>query len=923
MDNNLPNEKNEFDMDDGDIEKLGQVSISKVNNVKSQIMSRRKYNRWKRKSGNWKSTLWSNGRLLGKPLSWYVARVAILGFVLVLLGVIGGSALVAYYSRELPSPDTVVRREGFATKILDREGETIYEVFNEEKRIPVVLDQVPETLQLATIAVEDEDFYNHQGFDLRGIVRGFSKIFTSGRAQGGSTLTQQLVKNVLLTSERTVTRKLKEFVLAVQIERKFDKDQILQMYLNEAPYGGTSWGVQAAAELYFGKDVSELNLTESVILAGLPQRPSYYSPFTGSRDAYVGRANHVADRMYASGFISEEELNQVKQDITEVEFTSPDSGLKAPHFVAYVQQRLAETYGQEVVEGGGLKVTTTLDLDIQELAQEAVSEEIKKVEDLNITNGAAIVLDTNTGEILAMVGSKNYSASDYDGKFNVVTALRQPGSAIKPVTYVTAFKKGYTPSTMLMDVPTEFPGGTGQPAYEPVNYDGEYRGPTQLRYALANSINVPAVKLLALVGVRDVLETAYDMGLSSLAPTNENMSRLGLSMTLGGGEVRLLELAGAYSAFANGGFRVDPVGILKVEDRNGQVLEEYDPGQGRRVLTEEESWLINSILSDNEARSMVFGPNSSLNIPGREVAVKTGTTNDQRDNWTIGWSPSRIVGVWVGNNDNSSMKKVASGITGAAPIWRKIILGVLDQTDPETFVKPDGIVEMEVDKVSGFAAHDGFDSRIEYFVAGTEPSGEDPVHVKLKLCKGQDKLANPSQVANSQFDEKEYLIFKEEDPFEAKNGSNKWQEGILNWMSENPDDRYHPPSDYCDEGSAVAINFLEPHDHDRIDSNSFKVRVDPVSLDSIRKIEIYVDDKMMSSISSPPWEDTVNAENGQRKIKVKAWDNSDREGQVEITVGVNQDWDAQPTPTPSPSPSPSPTSVPVTPTEEPEPTPTE
>ena len=827
--------------------------------------------------------------------------MAIVGFVVLVLGVLSVSVLVAVYSRELPSPDTVLRREGFATKILDREGQVIYEVFNEEKRIPVDLDQVPEALKLATIAVEDAEFYSHQGFDMRGIVRGFSKLFTEGRAQGGSTLTQQLVKNVLLTSERTVTRKLKEFVLSVQIERKFSKEEILQMYLNEAPYGGTAWGVQAGAELYFGKDAGELNLTEAVILAGLPQRPSYYSPFSGSKDAYLGRAEHVASRMFASGFITAEELSEIKENIRTIEFTEPDTGLRAPHFVAYIQQRLSDSYGEAAVEGGGLKVTTTLDLEVQELAQKAVSEEIKAVEDLNITNGAAVVLDTETGEILAMVGSKNYAASDYDGKFNVVTALRQPGSSIKPVTYVTAFKKGYTPSTLLLDVSTEFPGGVGQPPYRPVNYDGEYRGPIQLRYALGNSINVPAVKLLALTGIKDVLATAYDLGLSSLEPTKENMSRLGLSMTLGGGEVRLIELAGAYSSFANGGLKVEPVGILKVEDRNGQVLEEFNPGRSRRVLTEEEAWLINNILSDNNARNLVFGPNSSLRIPEREVAVKTGTTNDQRDNWTIGWTPSRIVGVWVGNNDNSSMKKVASGVTGAAPIWRRILLGVLDKMDPEKFVKPDGIVEKEVDKISGYAAHDGFESRFEYFITGTEPAGEDPVHVKLKLCNGQVKLANPSQVANSQFEEKEFFIFNENDPYFSQYDANKWQEGILAWMSENPDERYHPPSDYCDESGAVAVNFLEPRNHDRVNNNSFMVRVDPVSLDSIRKIEIHVDGKMVSSISSPPWEDTINVSDGKHRIEVKAWDTNDREGGASIEIGVNQDWDGETSPEPSPS----------------------
>jgi 1A family penicillin-binding protein len=869
------------------------------------MLKRGNINRWQRKKGQIKWQVWSRGLLMGRPLSWWVLRLAIVGFISVVTGILVLVVMVAVYSGDLPGPDKVVRRDGFATRILDRNGEIIYEVFNEEKRLPVGLDQVPEFLKLATIAVEDQDFYTHQGFDLSGIVRGFTKLFTAGRAQGGSTLTQQLVKNVLLSSERTLTRKLKEFVLAVQIERKFTKEEILQMYLNEAPYGGTARGVQAAAELYFGKDVNSLNLAEAVILAGLPQRPSYFSPFTGERGAYLARAEHVAERMFTSGYLSEEEWNELRENLKNVNFAQPDTGIKAPHFVAYVQQLLANEYGQETVEGGGLKVTTTLDLDLQHKVQEIVSEEIKKVEDLHITNGASIVLDVKTGEILAMVGSKNYDDPDYDGKFNVVTALRQPGSAIKPVTYVTAFRKGYTPASMLMDAKTEFPGGANNPPYRPVNYDGEYRGPMQLRYALANSINVPAVKLLALVGIREVLKTAYDLGLSSLEPTQENMSRLGLSMTLGGGEVKLIELAGAYSSFANGGFRVEPVAILKVENRNGQLLKEFAFTKSRQILSAEEAWLINDILSDNSARSLVFGLNSLLNITGRRVAVKTGTTNDQRDNWTIGWTPSYLVGVWVGNNDNSAMKKVASGVTGASPIWRRTILEVLNGTEAESWERPPGIVEADVDKISGYLAHDGFESRKEFFIKGSEAMENDPIHVKLRLCKGQERLANPNQIANSQFDEKEYLIFKEDDPFRGQSNINKWQEGILAWMTDHPDGRYHPPSEYCDEGAAVAVNFLEPRNHDRVNSNTFKVRVDPVSLDAIRRIEIYMDGKLISSISSPPWEDNVSAGNGMRRIEVRAWDTRDREGGASIEIGVNQDWDAAPSATPAVSVAPS------------------
>lgn len=465
-------------------------------------------------------------------------------------------------------------------------------------------------------------------------------------------------------------RKVKEFILAVQIERKYTKDQILSMYLNEAPYGGTSWGVEAASEAYFGKNVKDLNLVECAILAGLPQRPSYYSPYSATPDAYKGRTKDVLRRMREDGYITQDQESEAVKMLDTIKFVGKGGDFKAPHFVQYVEQILEKEYGTSFLEQGGYTITTTLDWNLQDEAQKIVSEEIDKDSYLNITNGAAVALDPQTGEILAMIGSKDFNAKDYDGQVNVTTALRQPGSSFKPFTYVTAFKKYYTPSTMIMDVPTDFPGGAGQPIYHPVNYDGKYRGPMQLRYALANSINVVAVKLLAKVGIKDVLQTAYDMGITTLPPTAETMSRVGLLLTLGGGEVRLLDLTDAYSPFMNKGYRVDPVAILKIEDSNGKVLEENKPEKGKQVISEAQAYLIDSILSDNESRSMVFGLNSLLNIPGRQVAVKTGTTNDKRDNWAIGGNSQVVVGTWVGNNDNSPMKAVASGISGASPIWR-------------------------------------------------------------------------------------------------------------------------------------------------------------------------------------------------------------------------------------------------------------
>ena len=571
--------------------------------------------------------------------SKFFARLALFCFIgLIALGFLM-TGLFAFYAKDLPQPDKIIRREGFSTKIYDRNGELLYDIFANQKRTPIELKDVPQHLRNATVAIEDKNFYQHGGFDPTGIFRALYNIVIHHRLQGGSTLTQQLVKNVLLTSQRTIPRKLKEFILSVQIEKKYSKDQILQMYLNEAPYGGTAWGVAEAAETYFGKNVNELNLIESAILAGLPQRPSVYSPFSDSPQAYVVRTEQVLRRMREDGYITREQEQEALKQLEKVEFATEGSSFKAPHFVMYVKSQLEERYGQQVVEGGGLRVYTTLDLEIQEEAQKAVTEEIAKVEAVHITNGAGLVMDPNNGEILAMVGSKNYNDPNYDGKVNVTLSLRQPGSAIKPVTYLTALQKGYTASTLLMDTPTTFPGGVGLPDYKPVNYDGQFHGPLQMRFALGNSINVPAVKMLAQVGLKDMLQTGYELGLSTLEPTTDNLKRFGLSVTLGGGEVRLLELVEAYSAFANGGLKIEPISILKVTDKDDKVLFEHKNAQGRRVITEPQAFLISHILSDNNARLITFGANSALNVPGRTVAVKTGTTNDKRDNWTIGWTP--------------------------------------------------------------------------------------------------------------------------------------------------------------------------------------------------------------------------------------------------------------------------------------------
>jgi len=840
----------------------------------------------------------SNRRLSNVQKSRRLVKYAKILFLGIVVLFVASFIIIPLFASTLPSPDKIVRSEGFSTKILDRNGEVLYDIFSQQRRTPVTFDEIPLFLKQATIAVEDKNFYKHQGFDPLGLLRGLSKIVTQGRAQGGSTLTQQLVKNALLTSERSIFRKIKEFLLAVQIEKKYTKDEILLMYLNEIPYGGTAYGVEAASEIYFGKKVSDLNLIESAVIAGIPQRPSYYSPFSSTPEAYIDRATQVLRRMEEDGYITKEQKEEAIVQLPNIEFQSQSAFFKAPHFVQYVQKILEERYGENVVETGGLKVTTTLDWELQEKMQDIVKEEISKVEGQKITNGASVAINSETGEILAMVGSKDFNDPNYDGQVNVTMSLRQPGSAIKPITYVTAFKEGYTPATMIMDVPTTFPGGEGQPDYNPVNYDGKYRGPMQLRYALGNSINVVAVKTLALVGIKDTLQTAYDLGITTLEPTKDTLSRVGLSLTLGGGEVRLLELTSAYSAFTNKGYKVEPVSILKVEDSNGKILEEVEPKKGKRVLSEEQAYLIASILSDNGARSEIFGTNSLLNVSGRTLAVKTGTTNDKRDNWTVGGNSQIMIGVWVGNNDNSPMLSVASGISGASPIWRRSILEALSGKADTPFEIPSGIVTASVDSISGFRSHDGYPSRTEYFIKGTEP-GEDSIHVKLKICKNDGKLATPSDIAAGNYDEKEYFVIKEEDPTAGSGGENKWQKGILDWLSTQSDEKYHPPTEYCGSTNPVNVEFDYPTDRTSNLSNDLTIKVRANSTSQIVQIELEIDGVKKRTFDGPPFTESVTLSDGVHQIRAKAKDQDGHESDRQIIVGVNTSWDASPSPSPA------------------------
>lgn len=845
--------------------------------------------------------------------------IMILFFLSVIAGLISFFGLYAWVSKDLPKPGQVIKREGFTSKILDRNGKLLYDLYSEERNDPIQIANVPGTLKEATVAVEDKDFYKHGGVDpLTPFRIVYNYVFRGGRVVGGSTLTQQLVKNALLkTNERTPLRKFNEFILALQIERKYSKDQILEFYFNETPYGGNTLGVGAASQIYFGKTVDKLNLVESAILAGLPQRPSAYSPFSGKAaddgtPLWKWRALGVLRRMTEDNYISSEQYDQAVKDLDTVTFAKANSSLTAPHFVFYVRDLLEKEFGEAAVAKGGLEVTTSLDLDMQNKAQASVQTELEKVKDLNITNGAAIAMNPKTGEILSMIGSVDYNSTTIDGKFNVaVDGLRQPGSSIKPVTYLGMFRKGFTPATMLADVPTTFQRNDKEKPYEPKNYDGKFRGPVNLRNSLGNSLNIPAVKSLAIVGIKDWLALAYDMGFPTLEPTDSNMSKFGLSATLGGAEVHLIDTVTSYSAFANGGTKVEPVAILKVTDKDGHVLREFKPTQGRRVISPEEAFLISNVLSDNAARSAAFGANSQLNI-GPGVAVKTGTTNDQKDNWTIGWSQDIIVGTWVGNNNSTPMKKVASGITGASPIWRDIIQEALKNgyKAPE-WTAPEGVEKVDLDAISGYPSHDNYPGKEDWVIKGTKPTGPDPIHTKLKVCRGDNsKLATDAKVVAGDYDEKEYIVLKENDPY-SEDGKNRFQDAIDLWINGQTDDKYKYPRDYCGDTSDVSIKIDEPKNETKYSGEDIQFKVYADSGDGIEKIEIWVDGSLRETVNSKSYEKTLHIPAGRHQVYAKAKSRNGKEVSNSILkIGTgNQDWQ-EPSPVPTPIPSPVPTPVP-------------
>jgi membrane peptidoglycan carboxypeptidase len=816
----------------------------------------------------------------------FISYLPTIIFSLILASFIGILVVFAWVRRDLPDPNKIADRSvAQTTKIYDRTGETVlFEVHGAEKRTVIDLKDMSPYVINSTIVAEDRDFYTHKGFKITGYIRAFAKNLISGdRRQGGSTITQQLVKNALLTPEKTYTRKLKELLLSIEIERSFSKDDILKMYLNEIPYGSVVYGIESAAESFFGKTAAELTLSESALLASLPRSTTYLSPYGSHTNELITRQHWVLDSLVSLGYITSNEAEEAKTD-NVLERIKPKTGsIIAPHFVFYIREQLAEKLGEQVIERGGLKIITTLDLDKQKLAEETIKNNYSELVKSNANNAALLSLNPKNGEILAMVGSADYFNDDIDGKFNVLLGLRQPGSSIKPLVYSTAFERGYTPDTVLFDVVTQF---SPEPnAYIPKDYDELERGPVTIREALAGSLNIPAVKALYLAGLDNVLVKAKELGYTTLNDRN----RLGLSLALGGGEVKPIEHITAFSAYANDGILIPIRGVLKVEDRNGSVvIDNTKPFPGKRVLSEQVVRQINSILSDNVARTFIFGANSYLKIDDRPVAAKTGTTNSYKDAWIIGYTPSLVTGVWVGNSDNQEMKRGSDGSKIAAPIWNSFMRQILSNSVFEEFIAPEPIitgkpildgnkqaqVTLKIDSISGLLATEftpeelivekgyGIPHSILSFVDKNDPRGPIPEH-------------------------------PENDPMFAY-----WEEAISKWVNKNGrvptieqpptlTDNVHLPE------NKPQIKILQPTNNLTIDSRNVFVDLDLNAKRGIVEVEFSINGDKFAVFNQPPFSGTISIPNrfpkGFHTLMITAYDDVKNRSSAEITINLTAD----------------------------------
>ncbi|MBN1258842.1 transglycosylase domain-containing protein [Candidatus Peregrinibacteria bacterium] len=827
--------------------------------------------------------------------------------------------------------------------ILDREGNTLYTIHGEENRKIIPLSVISPSVVHATLAIEDDEFYNHSGIDILAIMKAVChEVHVCSTPRGGSTLTQQFVKNAFLSSERTYTRKIREILLALELERRYTKDQILEMYLNRIPYGSSIFGVEVAAQTFFGKKAEELSVAEAAILAAIPKAPSYFSPYGNNkypqinlsaeeilkmnirseqqlvnysteliskgllgktytygeedmvRDIYVkGRTDFVLSRMVELGYISEEESQTAIKEANAKEFQPFREAMLAPHFVTYVREYVENKYGKDQIEKGGFKIMTTIDPNIQKAAEDAIAKHAEDNENrFGATNAAAVALDPDNGQILAMVGSRDYWNDEIDGKVNVALRPRLPGSSFKPIVYAAAFLQGYAPSTVLYDVATKF----GE-WYEPQNFDGQFRGPVTIRRALAESLNIPAVKAGYFAGIPNVLDLARKMGLR----LNQPSDWYGLSLALGAGEVRLLDLTAAYGTFANGGYRVDPVAILKIEDRNSNILEEYKPPEKREmILDPQAAYLINNILSDVEARPEGWWRNN-LTLPGQTNGAKTGTSNKEKDDlvmpldtWTLGYTRRLAGGVWTGNSDGTPLKAAASDI--AAPVWHDFMAEATKDTPREEFEKPEGIKWVNVSGRTGKLPSESTpeeDIVSAVFASFSVPREVDNSYKMIEIDKASGKLATEFTPPEAR-EKKAFFEHHSERPDEPS-----WEDPVRQWAKENNQDEV-APTEYDDvhtaenKGVKPEIRITSPVPQSTVSPPNVGVWAEINSAAGVAKVEYYFDNRLMSTATLPPFKG--NLELGQKlkegsihTIKAIVFDELYRTNQSSVEVRVGPD----------------------------------
>lgn len=802
----------------------------------------------------------------------------------------------AWFAKDLPTPSKIANRKATeSTKIYDRTGQILLYETGEQKRTIVKSDQLPQNLKDATVSVEDANFYKHHGFDSKALIRVvyYKLIHKTNRITGASTITQQYVKNALLSSDRSFTRKVKELILSVELEFMFNKDEILTMYLNEIPYGNSTAGAEAASRMYYGKPAKDLTLAQATTLAAIPQSPTYYSPYGTHTDKLIARKNYVLDRMVSTGKITKEEAEKTKQEDTTtlgLALKPRKDTILAPHFAMYVIERVAQQYGEDSIQKEGLKIITTLDYDKQKSAEEAIGSGINKMNQYNASNAGLVAVDPKTGQILAMVGSKDYFDTSIDGNVNITDSLRQPGSSFKPFSYATVFKKPeYSPSKILFDLQTDFGGG-----YVPRNYNGSFNGPVTMRQALSNSLNIPAIKVLSLAGKDNVIRTAQDMGITSFDPKID----YGLSLGVGTAEVRPVEMAGAFGVFSDNGVKHDLKSVMKITDSNGKTIYEYnkDKDKGNQVLDPQITYEISNILSDNNARSMIFGSHSSLFFPNRTVAIKTGTTSDNKDAWSVGFTPSISVAVWVGNNKGNIMKAGADGSVVAAPIFHTFMDKALANTPNEDFTQPEGIQTATVERYSNKLPNDGYsgETTTDIFASWQVPTEKDDVHQKIMVCKVNGKLA-PDSLPDNLKEEKIFTNVHSERPDYPN-----WEGPVRGW-AEGSGLVSNVPKDYCSASDYTpTVSITAPANGSTI-SSDFTIESSYNSSLNVKSVEFFIDDISIGSVTAAPFSKAYNISNlsnGSHKISVVAIDENNNQAKAEIQITVSKNNAKLPT-TPS------------------------